>query len=296
MEVTPSAMAQQEPVYTQYMNNLMSVNPAYTGVRGVGNAALISRKQWLGIDEAPFSTSLTVALPLDSLHVGLGLDFLYDYADPVATTGLFFDYSYRIKATENSQISFGLKGGFNYLYANLLDLYRHDEYDEYILQHPDYSVFMPNFGVGIYWFSDQFYAGLAVPRLLQNKYIKDESSIEAASREERHYFLHGAYMFDLSPNLVFKPGITTIMVAGAPVTADFDFSFLLRDMITLGAMYRISDGVGGYVQLQYNNLKFGFSYDYAHTRLSQFNTGTFEIMIRYDFRTKASQIFPLPRF
>ena len=290
------ANAQQDPVYTQYMNNLMSVNPAYTGVRGVGSASLISRKQWLGIDGSPFTTSLNLALALDSLHIGGGFDFLYDNIGPTITTALFLDYSYKIKATENSQISFGLKGGFNYLKANLINLYRHDYDDEYILLYPDFSRFMPNFGVGIYWYSDQFYAGLAIPRLLQNKFIKDETSIEAASREERHYFLHGAYLFDLSPNLVFKPGITTIMVAGAPVTADFDFSFMIYDMVTLGAMYRISDGPGGYVQVQYDNFKFGLSYDYSHTRLGQFTVGTFELMIRYDFRTKASQILPLPKF
>lgn len=290
------AFAQQDPVYTQYMNNLMSVNPAYTGVRGVGSASLISRKQWLGIDGSPFTTSLTLALALDSLHVGGGMDFLYDNIGPTSTTALFLNYSYRIKATATSQISFGLKGGFNYLQANLIDLYRHDYNDEYILRYPDIHPFMPNFGVGIYWYSDEFYVGLAIPRLLQNKFLKEENSIVAASREERHYFLHGAYLFDLSPGLVFKPGITTIMVAGAPVTADFDFSFLLYDQVTLGAMYRISDGLGGYVQLQYDNFKFGISYDYSHTRLRHFNAGTFELMIRYDFRTKASQIMPLPRF
>lgn len=288
--------AQQDPVYTQYMNNLMSVNPAYTGVRGIGSASLISRKQWLGIDNSPFTTSLTLALALDSLHVGGGFDFLYDQIGATSTTAFFFDYSYRIKASANSQLSFGLKGGFNYLQGDIEGLFRHDFDDDYILTHPHLSAFMPNFGFGLYWYGDDFYAGIAVPRLLQNKFIKDESSIVAASREERHYFLHGAYLFDVAPGLVFKPGITTIMVAGAPVTADFDFSFLLYDQITLGAMYRISDGVGGYLQFQIDNFKFGLSYDYSHTRLRKYNAGTFEFLLRYEFKTKANQVFPNARF
>lgn len=290
------ANAQQDPVYTQYMNNLMSVNPAYTGVRGVGSVAVVSRKQWAGLEGSPMTSSLTFSLPLDSLHIGAGFDFLYDDVGPVSTTALFFDYSYRIRASYNSQISFGLKGGFNYLQANLKDLYRYHYDDEYILEYPEYSNFMPNFGVGIYWYSDKFYAGLAIPRLLQNKYIKDELTIEAASREERHYFLHGAYLFDLSPTVIFKPGVTTIMVAGAPVTADFDFSFLFYDRFWVGTIYRISDALGGYAQVQVDNFKIGFSYDYSHTRLREFNYGTFEIMLRYDFRIKPTQFLPLPGF
>lgn len=289
-----NASAQQEPVYSQYMNNLMSVNPAYTGVRGVGSATMISRKQWAGIDGSPMTSSLTLALPFDSLNIGAGFDFLYDNTGPATTTALFLDYAYHIKASSNTKLSFGLKGGFNYLEANLKDLYRHDYDDDYILRNPDLSLFMPNFGIGIYWYGDNFYAGMAVPRLLQNKYVKGENTLEATSREERHYFLHAAYLLDLSKEVVFKPGITTIMTPGAPVTADFDFSFLLYDQLTIGALYRISDALGGYAQIQLDNFKFGFSYDFSH-RLSQYNTGTFEVMIRYDFKTKAGQILPLPR-
>lgn len=292
----PLGAQQHDPVYSQYMNNLQSVNPAYTGLRGVGSASLISRKQWLNLEGSPFTTSLTLALPFDSLNFGAGFDFMYDNVGPTTTTALFADYSYQIRATQNTRLSFGLKGGFNYLQANVkfLDRYHYD--DVYILEYGEYSRFMPNFGVGIYWYGDHFYAGLAIPRLLQNKYHKETLTVTSASREERHYFIHGAYLFDLAPGMVFKPGITTIMVAGAPVTADFDFSFMFYDRFWIGAMYRISDAVGAYMQVQVDQFKIGFAYDYSHTRLREFNNGTFEIMLRYDFRTKAAQLFPKPAF
>lgn len=286
------ANAQQDPIYSQYMNNLMSVNPAYTGVRGVGSATMINRKQWAGLPGSPFTSALTLNLALDSLHVGGGFDFVYDNYGPTTTTGLFLDYSYRIKATDYSQISFGLKGGFNYLRNNLHQLYRYHYDDEYILDYGVFDVFMPNVGVGVFWFGEKFYAGFSVPRLLQNKYNKEVTSIQAASREERHYFVHGAYLFDLSPSFAFKPGLTAVMVAGAPVSADFDFSFLFADMVWFGAKYRISDAVGAYLHVQLDNYKIGFGYDYSHSRLSSYNVGTFELMLRYDFKIKPTQIFP----
>lgn len=292
-----STKAQQDPVYTQYMNNLMSVNPAYTGVRGVGSTSMLFRKQWMNFNGSPISSSITLGLPIDSLHIGAGFDFLYDNIGPLTTTAIFLDYSYRIQITESTQLSFGLKGGFNFVQANLKELYRHDYDDQYILEYGDFSRLMPNFGIGLFWFSKDFYVGLAIPRLLQNKYYKDVTIVEAANREERHYFLNGAYQFRLSEQIVFKPGITTILVAGAPATADFDLSFMYMDKFWFGAMYRISDALGAYVQLQVQeNLKIGFSYEYPHTSLNEFNNGTIEVMLRYDFKTKSTQLFPFAGF
>ncbi|MDA3929179.1 MAG: type IX secretion system membrane protein PorP/SprF [Prolixibacteraceae bacterium] len=291
-----TAKAQQEPIYSQYMNNMMSINPAYTGTRGVGSASLISRKQWLGIKNSPFTTALSICLPVDSLHMGGGLDFIYDNTGPVSHTGIFVDYAYRIRATQNTQISFGLKAGFNYLQSYLSSLDRYHLIDEKITDYGDYSNFMPNFGVGMFWFNDQFYAGISVPRLLENKYNNEYVSTAEVSAEERHYFLHGAYLFDLAPNIIFKPALTTILVAGAPVTADFDLSMMFYDAFWLGAKYRISDAAGAYFQVQVENLKIGFSYDYSLTRLGDFNVGSFEIMLRYDFKSKASQLFPKRSF
>lgn len=292
------AWSQQEgdPVYSQYMNNLMSVNPAYAAVRGVGSISGIFRNQWVNLKGAPVTSSLNFSMPIDSLHMGLGVDFMNDNTRKFSTTGLFFNYSYRIRATQSTMISFGLKAGANYLQANLTDLYRHDHDDSYILQYGDFKRLLFNAGVGMFWYSKDFYVGISVPRLLENRYVKNASVVEANSREKQHYFLQGAYMIDLSPTVSFKPGLTTIMTAGAPITADFDFSFFFSQRIWFGVVYRISDAIGAYTQFQYKNMKIGLSYDYTHTRIREFQNGTFEVMIRYDFKTKGNQIYPFPTF
>ncbi len=284
--------AQQDPVYSQYMNNLMSVNPAYTGVRGVGSISNINRAQWVNLENAPMTSSLTFHMPIDSIKVGAGIDFTYDNHWPATTTALFFNYAYSIEASSNSRLSFGLKGGFNYLRATLTQLDRYHEDDQYIIDYGDFSRFMSNFGVGLFWYSNNAYAGFAVPRLLQNKYHRDVTIVEAASREERHYMVHGAYMHRISPNLVFKPGVSAILTAGAPVTADFDFGFLFYNRFAVGSRYRISDSVGGYVHMQIENFKVGFLYEYPLTDIRYFNIGTMELMLRFDFKTRGNQVFP----
>jgi type IX secretion system PorP/SprF family membrane protein len=289
--------AQQDPLYTQYMNNLMSFNPAYTAVRGVASFSGLFRDQWINLDGSPKSTSLSFSMPLDSLNMGLGVDFHYDItANHVQTSELYFNYSYRIKVGGKSTLSFGLKAGVNFIDSRLTPLYRHDYDDEYILKYGDYTKWMFNTGVGIFWYNEKFYAGISVPRLIENYYHKDVTSVQALSREKQHYFLHGAYMIDLSDKVAFKPGLTTIMTAGAPITADFDFSFMFYQKVWFGLIYRISDAVGAYTQFQYKNMKIGLSYDYTYTRLREFENGTFEIMLRYDFKTNQSQTFPFPTF
>jgi hypothetical protein len=99
-------------------------------------------------------------------------------------------------------------------------------------------------------------------------------------------------MLHLSPNLVFKPGVSAILTAGAPKTADFDLGFMLYNRIWTGARYRISDGPGAYVHVQVENLKIGFSYEYPLTQISRFTNGTVELMLRFDFKTRENQVFP----
>lgn len=291
-----SSWGQQDPVYTQYMNNLMSVNPAYTAVRGVGSFSGVFRNQWVNLEGAPTSASLSFSMPIDSLHMGLGLDFMHDYTVPLTTTGIFLNYSYRINVTSNSILSFGLKAGLNILDARLTALDRYHLDDEYILGYGDFTRPFFNTGVGVFYYNPNFYIGLSVPRLIESRYVDGAESVESASREKQHYFIHGAYMVDLSPTISFKPGLTTIMTAGAPITADFDFSFMFYQKVWVGLMYRISDALGAYMQFQHKNMKIGFSYDYSHTRIREFQSGTFEIMLRYDFKTKQNQTFPFPTF
>ena len=290
------AWSQQDPVFTQYMNNLMSINPAYTAVRGVGDFSGLFRNQWINLEGAPKSASFSLSMPVDSLHTGLGIDFMYDYTVPLTTTELYLNYSYKIKVTSNSTLSFGLKAGVNYLDARLTPLDRYHLDDEYILGYGDFQKPFFNAGVGIFWYNDKFYTGFSIPRLIENRYTDGETTVEATSREKQHYFFNAAYIFDMSPNFSFKPGFATIMTSGAPLTADFDFSFLYRQTVWFGLMYRISDALGGYVQFQYKNMKIGFSYDYSHTRIHEFQDGTFEVLLRYDFKTKKTQNFPAPAF
>ena len=70
--------SQQDPVFTQYLNNMLTIQPAYAGSSGALNITGISRAQWVGFEGAPNTNTLTVSAPLRGFNVGLGVSIVND--------------------------------------------------------------------------------------------------------------------------------------------------------------------------------------------------------------------------
>ena len=58
--------AQTEPMYSQYMFNMLNVNPAYAGSRSVPSLTSLFRKQWMGIRGAPQTSSVSLDMPMNN--------------------------------------------------------------------------------------------------------------------------------------------------------------------------------------------------------------------------------------
>ena len=112
-----SGNAQQDPQYTQYMYNTVSVNPGYAGSRGHISIAALHRSQWVGLDGAPKTQTFNVHSPIGYRGVGLGLSIVNDEIGPTSETNIDIDFSYTIWTSTEGRLSFGLKAS-----ANLLDI------------------------------------------------------------------------------------------------------------------------------------------------------------------------------
>jgi len=129
MLISAIGFAQQDPMYTQYMYNTLSINPGYAGSRGNLSITGLVRQQWVGINGAPSTQSLSLHSPIYNDNMGLGLSIVNDKVGPIHQTMLFADYSYSLDATPFSKFAFGLKVGFNILQANLPALKRNNPGD-----------------------------------------------------------------------------------------------------------------------------------------------------------------------
>jgi len=277
-----SVHAQQDPLYSQYMFNTLAFNPAYAGSADVFTVMALSRHQWVGFEGAPATQTFLAHTPLRNQALALGLTAMTDKVGPARQTGAFLDLAYRIRTGADTRLSFGLKGGVNSFQADLAGL---------ATVNPDQAnvnvqgQLMPNFGFGLYWHAPRYYVGLSAPKLLENELVPASTGVITTSSEVRHFFLMGGYVLDLGRDLKFKPSFMTRVVKGSPLSVDLNASFLLRERIWFGALYRLGNAFGVFGQYRVNDqLSVGYAFDLTTTKLGAYNAGTHEIMINYDLR------------
>lgn len=288
--ITGKSFGQQDPMYTQYMENLMTINPAYAGSKELLSMMAVSRNQWTSMPHAPETRTIALHSPVGMTNMGLGLSLLRDNIWPIKQTGFYLDYSYTLNFENQRKLSLGLKGGVNFYEAGLADLTTIDP-DDPVFVNDINRKFLPNFGVGAFYHTNRYYAGLSVPKLIKNVINKKGFSTEQFNREEIHVFFMTGYVFDVNRIVKFKPSTLVKYVKNAPVGFDFNGTFLIYDRLWLGAMYRLGDSFGGLFQLQLMDaMKIGYSYDFPVSRLGAYNNGTHEIMVSFDFNLSNNKI------
>ena len=287
-----SLKAQQEPMYSGYMFNMSHINPAYAGNRATDNITALYRKQWVAIEGAPATASLSWDKRAEESNVGYGLQIYNDQLGIEATSGIQAFYSFRIPF-EKSFLSLGLSGGvLNYraAFSRVLTTQSGDP----VFQE-DVNGLLPTAGFGILYATDNWYMGLSVPALFETKINVNNSQV--VSSANNHYFLTGGYIFDASEVLKLKPSILLKAVKGAPLEYDFNMNAWIQDIIGLGISYRTNDALVAMFDIQVSTeFRLGYAYDYTISNLKPFSKGTHELMLRYEFTSKKNQRILSPRY
>ena len=295
-----SLLGQQDAQYTQYVYNTTSINPAYAGSRDVLSIVGLHRSQWVGLEGAPRTSTLSLHSPVGvSRRVGLGGSVINDEIGPSSETYLSADFSYTIPTSEHGRLSFGLKGTLQLFDVDFSRLSSQVTETQFSGVDNDIN---PNVGVGLYYHSKRFYAGLSAPNLLETEHFDTDNLIEGAqsssltSREKTNFYLLAGHVFDLSDIVKFKPSFITKVVNGSPLQVDVSANFLFYDKLTLGAAYRWDAAVSAIAGFQISeSLLIGFAYDYETTELQEFNNGSYELLLRFELFQKYSRIIT-PRF
>ena len=297
-----SVSAQQDAQYTQYMFNTMSVNPAYAGSRGQLSIAALYRSQWVGLDGAPKSQTLNLHSPIRNSQLGYGISIVNDDIGDGVVQETYFDavLSYTIDVSLEGKLSFGLKAGGNLLNLDFQGLRNFDV--EPVNVDNIENKFSPNVGIGIYYHTNSFYAGLSAPNLFQTDHFDnnqtDANAVQFLSKERINFYLITGYVFDIGGNTKFKPALLTKAVGGAPLQVDFSGSFLFNDKFSMGAAYRWDAAVSAMFGFQISEqLMLGLAYDKETTDLggTQFNDGSFEVFLRFELVKSFKQLVS-PRF
>ncbi len=287
-----SIYSQQEAQYSQYMYNTISVNPAYAGSRNVLSVLALHRSQWVGFDGAPTTSTFSINTPIPETNLGLGISAISDRIGPTEQNTFSGDISYTIRLNEKTNLSFGVKGTASF--------FSFDQYKVTPFQANDpkwrsvSTRLSPNFGVGTFLHSDQYYLGVSIPNIMESNFYNDNDI--AINSQRMNYYLIGGYVFDVSNSIKFKPAVVSKIVTGAPVQLDLSGNAMFMNKFVLGAAYRWDAAVSGLAGFQVNDALFiGYSYDFDTTSLSRYNFGSHEVFIRYEFVYNKDKLVS-PRF
>ena len=286
-------IAQQDPQYTQYTKNQSVFNPAYaTGDLGVINLGFMHRSQWTNAIGAPKTYTFFAHSPL-SKKIEVGFSLVNDnIGDGISKeTNFYADFAYVLQLNDSHNLSLGLKAGFTSLATN---------FDNFKLPDDDISSgsltndaafvnqnsTLPNFGLGAFYFTNKYYFGIAVPNLIKTKYIKDSNELKSTGGEEMHLFANGGYVYKLSDVVKLKPSFLLKAVKGSPLSLDTSFNVLFNNRFEGGISYRLNDSFSAMASFRATtSLSLGYAFDFSTSNLSNFNSGSHEVFILFDFDT-----------
>jgi type IX secretion system PorP/SprF family membrane protein len=297
--------AQQDPMFTKYMFNPLSYNPAYAGSAGALDMTMLHRQQWWGIDGAPMTQNLSLHSPIKEKNIGLGLNISLDQIATQRNLNAYASFAYRIplnsKGTTN--LAIGMQGGVSNVAADWTQLEIENPNDP-AFQDLQPNLWLPNFGAGLYLHSETWFVGLSSPMLINNKLRQSNSNTIPTAQQYRHYYLTAGGAIPLNQTVVFRPSIliknvglfieqNQLNAVGAPTEFDIDLAFLFNKTFWIGASFRsafeVINNTSSYDSVDFwasvrlkNGLRIGAAYDYTLTELQGPAQGSYEVLLGYD--------------
>jgi len=278
---TVVGFSQQLPLYSQYMFNRLLLNPGVTGSAENIEIRLTARQQWVGIEKAPSTQIISGHLRLKNQTMGVGGVIFADRFGPESRIGIQGNYSYILPVfNEEAHLAFGLSFQvFQYQmdYSNFTSL----DADDPILMYNKESAWIPESDFGLYLYGENYFAGISANQMIELPVKIGGESIEMNSLL-RHYHLLGGYNFAINGDFSLEPSTLLKGTFKSPFQADINLKGIYRKDYWLAFSYRTSGDVITMLGLTYKDFVFGFAYDLVTSKLSSYQSGTFELMLGYD--------------
>lgn len=295
--------AQYDAMFTQYMFNETFINPAYAGSKEAMSATLLNRQQWVNFPGRPVTTSFALHGPLMEGKMGAGISVLNERIGPTNRNLIYGCYAYRLKLDDKNTVAMGLSGGADNQVYKLSSVKVSDvqgaPIDPQFAGTP--SALAANFGLGLFYSNSQnAYAGLSIPRLLDNEVkLNNSGSTIKVTRfklSSMTYYITGGYVFAFNEDYKLRTSAMFKVVKNAPVQLDLTGNLLINNLIWAGLSYRTKSNFAIIGGLQVNKqLLVSYSYDYDFNLLRKRSLGSHEIVLNYLFSFSGKKIIT-PRY
>lgn len=255
------ANAQEQHIFTQYLNNPIIINPAFTGNRNSLAIDVLTRQQWMGFDGAPRTYYANAHSPINSTKASIGGYILSDKAGPVAYNSFSFTYSYLLRINRWAFLSMGINAGIdNYsISLNKLDII--EENDPHFAENIE-NKFKPVIGTGFVFFTPDVYIGISAPQIIPSKINYPQANNATLDLGYKLFFTAGVKK-EFADGLALKLATLSRFSQYYINTYDFSAQFFFKDYVNIAASYRVKNCIAAIVGFQINNsIAISYSYDF----------------------------------
>ena len=282
--------AQQQTVFTNILLNQYLYNPAYAGVDTGTTFTGAYRNQWVGFEGAPKTyvingygnfkkrPNMTAGGLVSTERMGL-----------LQRTAFYGSYAYKLKINSKYAISFGLSAGAVQYSFKGYDARPYDADDKF-LESPTANGMAFDANAGFYFYSKKFFLGASDQQMPNSKIHWSNTQ----GKLTNHFYAYTGYNFNLDKKSewIIQPSILARLNNPSPYQLEYNLKLMYKSMIWLGASYRERSSLGGLLGVKIDNrFTFGYGYDFTLSKLSNYSSGSHEIVLSYNipFRKKKSK-------
>lgn len=275
---------QLTPVYSQYWLNGLAINPAYAGSRECFSNTILYRNQWMGFEGAPVTQTISSHSSFPNEKHAVGLFLFHEQIGVTNNYSIYGNYAFRFKLGRG-KFALGLKAGTSIIQSDWTKIETGDIGDPEFSGDDNESVYQPNFGFGIYYYTNSFYLGASVPSFLSYKNDFSSSNYQMYNDVNNYDFLVSAGVLIGKSDFKFRPTFLTRYRLNNTLQFDVGANIIMYNLIWIGGSYRHNDEFSVMFEYQINNqIRVGAAYDFVMGDLTGMNDGSLEIILRYEFK------------
>ena len=288
--VVTEMYAQQDPIFSNYYENEIIINPAISGSKSYNPLSIKARQQWLGFENAPLTSTISYHGALNN-RSAMGGYLLFDRSFPSTQANLHLSYAYHVPLNyDKVNLSFGL--GAKVMYYTL-DFNSGDlpPGDDYAFSLSSYEKTVGDASSGIYLYGRNFYFGFSASNLFQSTFNTPISGSPYSNIKYRNYFGTGGYKFQIINNdWQLEPSFLIRKMQYQPNITDLNARLIFLEKTWASLSYRSSGSAIFGFGFTKGNMHLSYSYDHTFVgEIMNYNYGTHEIGITFRIETMSTQ-------
>ncbi|WP_276498198.1 type IX secretion system membrane protein PorP/SprF [Pontibacter litorisediminis] len=312
-------LAQQKPQYSQYTINNYLLNPAIAGIEDYADVKVGSRSAMSGVEGEPVTHYLSAHAPIGYTsrggrkstgrrapsfggsnrggrvserfrpHHGIGILAVHDRLGAFYRTEASMAYAYHLALSREIRLSGGIGAGLIQQQQRASELAFANPGDA---ANTSWNMVKPNLSAGLWLYGSNFYIGTSGTQLLGNS-VNFDNSVEDRNLLYEHYFLTGAYRFNVTEEISLVPSMMLMWLQTVPGSVDFNLRAIYQDRLWVGGSYRQNGNFGVLAGVTINHIfDLGYAYDRGVEANYGMGNGNHEVVLGMRIFNKAKVLCP----